>query len=92
MKPACMDSAEFLLWQEANERLWGLGNSDSPCRDCTPLWHADMVAGGMCDGVPLPETRPSKKVGAKPVPLDGSKRDYWRLRRRESRERARAAG
>ena len=85
-----MSPAEFALWEEVNGRLWGVLKSDSPCRDCTPLFHADMLDGGMCDGAPLPEVRESKRVGPKPVPLDGSKRDYWRLRRRESRERARA--
>jgi hypothetical protein len=56
MKPACMDDAEFAAWDAANGRLLGLNRADSPCRDCTPLFHADMLAGGMCDGVPRPET------------------------------------
>ena len=51
MKPACMDADEYQAWQEANARLLTV-RADSPCRDCTPLWHADMVSGGMCDGVP----------------------------------------
>ena len=57
MKPACMDEKEWLIWQDANERLWGVHRSESPCRDCTPLFHADMVAGGQCDGTPLTGTR-----------------------------------
>ena len=51
-KPACMDEKEWLIWQDANERLLQMFRAASPCRDCTPLFHADMVAGGMCDGVP----------------------------------------
>jgi hypothetical protein len=56
VKPACMDDAEYAAWEAANGRLLGLMRADSPCRDCTPLFHADMLAGGMCDGVPRPET------------------------------------
>jgi hypothetical protein len=56
MKPACMDDAEYAAWEAANDRLLGVNRADSPCRDCTPLFHADMLAGGMCDGVPRPET------------------------------------
>jgi len=52
MKPACMDEKEWLIWQDANERLLLMFRAASPCRDCTPLFHADMLAGGMCDGVP----------------------------------------
>jgi hypothetical protein len=48
-----MDEKEWLIWQDANERLLLMFRAASPCRDCTPLFHADMVAGGMCDGVPL---------------------------------------
>jgi hypothetical protein len=51
MKPACMDPDEYAAWCEANARLLST-HADSPCRDCTPLFHADMLAGGMCDGVP----------------------------------------
>jgi len=53
VKPACMDEKEWLIWQDANERLLLMFRAASPCRDCTPLWHADMLAGGQCDGVPL---------------------------------------
>lgn len=52
MKPACMDADEYLAWQEANRTTRGPDRATSPCRDCTPLWHADMVAGGQCDGTP----------------------------------------
>jgi hypothetical protein len=54
--PACMTPDEWAAWSEMNERMFGPLRSDSPCRDCTPLFHADMLAGGMCDGVPRPET------------------------------------
>jgi hypothetical protein len=90
-KPACMDEKEWLVWQDANERLWGIGRSESPCRDCTPLFHADMLAGGMCDGVPLPGDRPAPPVGPKIRTLTtGDRRDYWRQHRAESRARRRA--
>jgi hypothetical protein len=52
MKPACMSPDEYAAWQEVNAQLRGRDKVGSPCRDCTPLWHRDMVAGGMCDGVP----------------------------------------
>jgi hypothetical protein len=52
MKPACMDADEFSTWEDANRTLRGDDKADSPCRDCLPLYHRDMVAGGMCDGVP----------------------------------------
>jgi len=51
-RPACMDDAEFALWDEGNARLLVMFRASTPCRDCIPLFHADMVAGGMCDGVP----------------------------------------
>jgi len=90
MKPACMDEKEWLVWCDANERLWGVHRSESPCRDCTPLFHADMLAGGQCDGVPLAGDRPAKPVGPRIKALDGDgRRNYWRLRRAASRERAR---
>jgi hypothetical protein len=86
-----MDEAEWAIWSESNDKLWGVLRSESPCRDCTPLFHADMLDGGMCDGVPLAGDRPPKPVGPKLLPLDaGGRRNYWRLRRRESRDRARA--
>jgi hypothetical protein len=47
-----MNAIEFAAWQEANTCLRMDERAASPCRDCTPLFHADMVAGGMCDGVP----------------------------------------
>jgi hypothetical protein len=56
---------EWAIWTEANDKLWGVLRSESPCRDCTPLFHRDMVAGGMCDGVPLPGERLSAKAGPK---------------------------
>ena len=52
MKPACMTPEEYQLWDEGNAGLRVMFRESSPCRDCTPLFHADMVAGGMCDGVP----------------------------------------
>lgn len=64
-KPACMDEAEWLVWSDTNAKLWGLTRADSPCRDCTPLFHADMIDGGMCDGTPLPPERAPAKVGPK---------------------------
>jgi hypothetical protein len=83
-----MDEKEWLVWQDANERLWGINRSESPCRDCTPLFHADMLDGGMCDGVPLPPEREPAKVGPKVKGLDvDGRRLYWRLRRAESRAR-----
>jgi hypothetical protein len=62
-----MDEKEWLVWCDANERLWGVQRSESPCRDCLPLFHADMVAGGQCDGTPLPGERTSGQ------PSDGMK-------------------
>lgn len=52
MKPACMDADEYAAWQEANAMLRNDERAASPCRDCTPLWHRDMVRGAMCDGIP----------------------------------------
>ena len=52
MKPACMTTEEYAAWEEANRSVRGMGKAELPCRDCTPLFHADMVDGGMCDGVP----------------------------------------
>lgn len=52
MKPACMTADEFELWAAGNAGLRVMFRASTPCRDCTPLFHRDMVAGGMCDGVP----------------------------------------
>lgn len=62
-RPACMSDDEWLAWSAMNERLYGLGHADSPCRDCTPLFHRDMLAGGMCDGQPLPPEREPSPTG-----------------------------
>jgi hypothetical protein len=87
MSGACMSPDEYAAWSEANGRLLS-NRADSPCRDCTPLFHRDMVAGGMCDGTPLPEQPPGR--GGRP-PLDPiGRRLYWAEHRRASRERARA--
>ena len=59
MKPACMDADEYATWEDANRPLRGMDRADSPCRDCLPLYHRDMVAGGMCNGEPGP--RPSHR-------------------------------
>jgi hypothetical protein len=56
-----MDDKEWLVWQAADQRLWGVDHAGNPCRDCTTLFHRDMVAGGMCDGVPLAPDRPTAK-------------------------------
>jgi hypothetical protein len=47
-----MTTEEYAAWEEANRSVRGMGKAESPCRDCTPLFHADMVDGGMCDGIP----------------------------------------
>ena len=66
MKPACMTADEWAAWSAMNERLYGLGRSDSPCRDCTPLFHRDMLAGGMCDRPPGPVSNPLTPKGSAP--------------------------
>ena len=65
MKPACMDDAEYASWLDANARLNGIARAESPCRDCTPLYHADMVAGSQCDRVPLAGDRAAAKPSRK---------------------------
>ena len=87
MKPACMDDAEYAIWQEANARLNGIARAESPCRDCVPLFHADMVAGGQCDGVPLAGDRAAAKPGRK-FATETDRRTYWTEHRRASRARA----
>ena len=89
MKPACMDEKEWLIWQDANERLLQMFRAASPCRDCTPLFHADMVAGGQCDGVPLAGDRAAAKPGRK-FTSETARRTYWTEHRRASRVRMRA--
>jgi hypothetical protein len=89
MKPARMDEKDWLVWCDANERLWGVQRSESPCRDCLPLFHADMVAGGQCDGTPLPGEREPAKAGRR-FASETDRRRYWAEHRRASRERARA--
>jgi len=64
--PACMTADEWDAWSAMNERLYGLGRSDSPCRDCTPLFHRDMLAGGMCDGWPGLVDNPLMPKGSAP--------------------------
>ena len=87
MKPACMDEKEWLIWQDANERLLLMFRAASPCRDCVPLFHADMVAGGQCDGVPLAGDRAAAKPGRK-FASETARRTYWTEHRRASRARA----
>jgi len=103
MKPACMDEKEWLIWQDANERLLQMFRAASPCRDCTPLFHADMLEGGMCDGVPEEgQRKPSLKYGTY-AELKAVRRTYpkfgapeglsealYRARMREYRRRRRA--
>lgn len=64
-RPACMNDEDFEGWVEANNRLLLMYRAESPCRDCTWLYHRDMVAGGMCDG--HPETLDPRDAPA-PVP------------------------
>jgi hypothetical protein len=52
VKPACMTDDEYAIWQAANLAVRGMDKAESPCRDCLPLFHADMTDGGMCDGIP----------------------------------------
>lgn len=82
-----MDEKEWLIWQDANERLLLMFRAASPCRDCTPLFHADMVAGGQCDGVPLAGDRAAAKPGRK-FATETDRRTYWTEHRRASRARA----
>jgi hypothetical protein len=66
MKPACMTDDEFALWAAGNEKLLLMFKASSPCRDCTPLFHADMLDGGMCDGVPGTGDAEPERCGPKP--------------------------
>jgi hypothetical protein len=60
-----MTIEEYTLWVAGNDKLLLMFRAASPCRDCTPLWHKDMVAGGMCDGEPLEGQRaPSQRYGS----------------------------
>jgi len=69
-----MDEAEYQLWASGNERLLLMFRATTPCRDCTPLFHADMVDGGLCDGVP-------GDVGATlPTPEEMGRMGYAALR------------
>lgn len=47
-----MSPMEYEAWEAANRAVRGMDKASSPCLDCLPLWHADMVDGGMCDGIP----------------------------------------
>ena len=87
MKPACMDAIEYAAWQEANACLRMVERAASPCQDCTPLFHADMVAGGQCDGVPLAGDRAAAKPSRK-FATETDRRTYWTEHRRASRARA----
>jgi hypothetical protein len=99
-----MDEKEWLIWQDANERLLLMFRAASPCRDCTPLFHEDMLEGGMCDGLPLTEGQrePSLKYSTYDE-LKAVRRTYpkygapsglsealYRARMREYRRRKRA--
>ena len=64
-RPACMNDEDFAGWVEANARLLQMYQAESPCRDCTLLFHHDMLAGGMCDG--YPETLDPRDAPA-PIP------------------------
>ena len=86
-RPACMTTDEFAAWEEANRSVRGMGKAESPCRDCVPLFHADMVAGGQCDGVPLAGDRAAAKPGRK-FATETDRRTYWTEHRRASRARA----
>jgi len=69
MKPACMDTDEYQLWLAGNRAIRGEQyRARTPCHDCTPLFHADMVAGGMCDGVPGPPSGGQLNGGMKTRP------------------------
>lgn len=82
-----MTEDEYAVWSQANARLVGVARAESPCRDCSPLFHRDMLDGGMCDGTPLEGDRPPAKVG--PRFLDETeRRRYWSEHRRASRARA----
>ena len=99
-----MTPDEYQLWDEGNAGLRVMFRASSPCRDCTPLFHADMVAGGMCDGLPLTEGQrePSLKYSTYDE-LKAVRRTYpkygapsglsealYRARMREYRRRRRA--
>jgi hypothetical protein len=52
-RPACMSDREWRAWLEANERLLSIYRSESPCRDCTAAFAAEMRHVGRCDGEPV---------------------------------------
>lgn len=78
--PACMDAEEFRLWWNANLRLV-IDPVRSPCSDCTPEWHAAMVAASSCDGDPGAVGRPRGGRHSE------SQRAAWRTTAREYRAR-----
>jgi hypothetical protein len=85
-----MTPEEYATWADGNDKLWGVSRAESPCRDCTPLFHQDMLDGGMCDGEPLAGERAPAKPGRK-FNSETERRRYWTEHRRASRERARAS-
>lgn len=50
--PACMDAAEWALWEGANRGLNGSWRAARPCADCPIAHAADMRAEGRCNGTP----------------------------------------
>ena len=52
MKPACMDDAEYVLWDAANQTVTGTGRARRPCSDCPLSFYQEMSRIGCCDGVP----------------------------------------
>ena len=84
-----MTADEWTAWLAANRRL-AFGRSDSPCRDCTPEFHHDMLAAGTCDGTPLPEPLPGGRPLISPALPDWEPQGSGRPRYHSDDERAAA--
>ena len=53
MKPACMDDAEYALWEAGNQMLTSASErAGRPCRDCPASFALEMRALSRCDGEP----------------------------------------
>jgi hypothetical protein len=84
-KPACMTEADWARWQFLNDVISEGSRSETPCRDCTPVFYAEMLSTLRCDGRPLtPQDKPRKPVDPSELWVRRS-RALWRTYKAKAR-------
>jgi hypothetical protein len=83
-RPACMSDDDWERWQTLNAVSAISNQADTPCRDCTMAFYAEMLVTDRCDGYPVVNGALRKATVDRRWEL---RRERWRTYKATSRGR-----